>query len=234
MVDNFVLVAPRPMRIDSFSHRAPFSPSTRLLSPPIDPFSRAIRTDAEQTIEDETTPSSGRNTASPRLNLSSDALEEFLSILRPSLLSPSTPGIRARRNESVSSLLPIERPQTTRFHDGIRNKSPSFSSIASAADDENGLSLVTGFSPRSDSRSDMDTNEQLICNLWRIPGVLESPVSRTHTRNPFQRHPSYEKSFSGTINVRLSPCLLPLPPSPSPVPLNLSAPEATISDENQF
>ena len=66
MVDNFVLVAPRPMRIDSFSHRAPFSPSTRLLSPPIDPFSRAIRTDAEQTIEDETTPSSGRNTASPR------------------------------------------------------------------------------------------------------------------------------------------------------------------------
>lgn len=107
-----------------------------------------------------------------RLNLSSDALEEFLSILRPSLLSPSTPGIRARRNESVSSLLPIERPQTTRFHDGIRNKSPSFSSIASAADDENGLSLVTGSSPRSDSCSDMDTNEQLICNLWRIPGVL--------------------------------------------------------------
>ena len=41
-------------------------------------------------------------------------------------------------------------------------------------------------------------------------------MSRIHTRNPFQRHPSYEVTFLNGLSSPVSPRFLPLPPSPSP------------------
>ncbi|KAL5511681.1 hypothetical protein ACEPAH_4899 [Sanghuangporus vaninii] len=229
MSDNFVLVAPRPLRVDSFSQRASFSPVARILSPPVEARSRVKLPDGEsQPVDnsDDVPPSSGRNTASPRVNLSPEALEEFLSILRPSLFSPNSPTFRARRNESCSGLaFPLERPQTFRLREGSHSKSPSLSSAN--AEDRDNLNGTDGTHTTPDVRQSGD-NDHPLGNLWRIPGILESPVSRTHTRNPFQRHPSYDTALTGVFASHLSPSLLPLPPSPSPAPpLSLSPPADT-------
>lgn len=69
MSDNFVLVAPRPLRVDSLSQRASFSPVARILSPALEARSRAKLPDGEGQPgdnSDDAPPSSGRNTASPR------------------------------------------------------------------------------------------------------------------------------------------------------------------------
>jgi hypothetical protein len=74
--------------------------------------------------------------------------------------------------------------------------------------------------------------------IWRSGGLLSSPVSRTHTMNPFARRPSHENlalalshnsSFSQQNNTSTglqldlsphSPSQIPLPPSTSPPPLS--------------
>ncbi|EJD05793.1 uncharacterized protein FOMMEDRAFT_18035 [Fomitiporia mediterranea MF3/22] len=224
-MSDFVLVAPRPRRVNSLAQRASLPPVSRILSPPVEALSRLKLADGEgqpADNSDEAIPSSGRNTASPRLNLPSDALEEFLSILRPSLFSPSSPTFRARRHESGSGLaIPLERPQAIKPRDSSHTKSPSLNSVN--LEDGNATTAAGSISPAADVRQSGD-NDQFAGNLWRIPGILESPVSRTHTRNPFYRHPSYDTAFSGVLTSHLSPSLLPLPPSPSPAPLSLSPP----------
>ncbi|KAH8117306.1 hypothetical protein DFH11DRAFT_1574301 [Phellopilus nigrolimitatus] len=248
MSNNVVLVAPRPLRVTAAStaHRSSFSPSARLMSPPADAFTRIKLGDGDQLTqptEDDSFPSSGRSSASPRLNLPSDALEEFLSILRPSLFPPTSPNSRARRHDSGSALVvPIERPQAFGPRDGSHSKSPSVSSVT--AEDGNVVNVAS--TPSAEMRQYGD-NDHLVGSLWRIPGILgmldialkgvrlltligsESPVSRTHTRNPFQRHPSYEMAFSSVLTAHLSPSLLPLPPSPSPAPLSLTPPAVQLS-----
>ena len=50
-------------------------------------------------------------------------------------------------------------------------------------------------------------------SMNHLPNLfLASPISRMQTRNPFQRHPSYEMSSSPTPS--LSPIVDPLPLSP--------------------
>lgn len=69
-MSDFVLVAPRPRRFDPAAQRAFTSPVARMLSPPVDARARVKLTDGDSqpvdSTSDEVTPSSGRNTASPR------------------------------------------------------------------------------------------------------------------------------------------------------------------------
>lgn len=102
------------------------------------------------------------------LNLSSEALEEFLSILRPSLFTPASPTFRARRNESCSGLaVPLERPHTFRLREGSHNKSPSLSS--GTAEDRDTLPGADDASIAFDHRQGGDNDHP---RLWRIPGIL--------------------------------------------------------------
>ncbi|THH06750.1 hypothetical protein EW145_g3865 [Phellinidium pouzarii] len=221
-MSDVVLVAPRPLRLASLSasQRQPYSPIARIVSPPVDTLTRVKLVDGDQYSEDDISSPSGRTSTSPRLNLSSDALEEFLSILRPSFFMPSSPTFRALRHEPGSTLM-IERQQIFRPRDVSGSRSSPTGSVT--AEDVDVVNTSGSSTPAIDDRQYGD-NDQLVGNLWRIPGILESPVSRTNTRNPFQRHPSYERAFSSVLAAHLSPSLLPLPASPSPAPLSLSPP----------
>ncbi|KLO14163.1 hypothetical protein SCHPADRAFT_903475 [Schizopora paradoxa] len=207
MSDNVVLVAPRPRRV------GPFVSSQRqiahIVSPPLEAVPRKANTVEEDPSEKDSAPSSGRNTASPRINLSPDALEEFLSILRPSLFTPSSPGIR--RFGSGPTAFPYDRSQPFKPRDASQNKRASISSV-----EGDFPAIESSPSPGFDHLS--PEADQFSAKAWRMPGLLESPVSRTHTRNPFYRHPSYETSLQGVVATHLSPTLLPLPPSPPQTP----------------
>ncbi|CAK5279373.1 unnamed protein product [Mycena citricolor] len=113
--DNPVLVAPRPIRFNTLLAR------NRILSGP-DLFERArVSEDISDAADDRKTPaislsdsdkelSSPSARSSPR-SLPTEALEEFLSILRPSFFPPSSPVLLTRRHPAVSlPALHQERP----------------------------------------------------------------------------------------------------------------------------
>ena len=225
-----------------------------------------------------------------RLNLPSDALEEFLSILRPALFSPSSPTFRAsnRRHDSGSVVLSqshvdLRQPFRSRDSTQMQIKSPFAASASTDEDSLRALAIVRASSPGigTDAQSVAQTVPSLTpsassgsfdqqaaatapvpttpSTMWRTPQFTmprwlrsgaESPVSRTHTRNPFHRHPSYESaaiapppslSLGAAEAIQgqdqLSPSLLPLPPSPSlstaPVYLSPSAIPLETLDEEQ-
>jgi len=207
MSDNLVLVAPRPRRV------SPFVASQRqiaqIVSPPLEAAPRKSNAVEEDAPDKESAPSSGRSTASPRINLTPDALEEFLSILRPSLFAPSSPVIR--RFGAGPTGFPYERQQPFKPRDASQNKQASINSV-----DGDLPAIESSPSPVLDLAS--AEGDQFSAKAWRMSGFLESPVSRTHTRNPFYRHPSYETSLQGVVATHLSPTLLPLPLSPPPTP----------------
>lgn len=71
--------------------------------------------------------------------------------------------------------------------------------------------------------------EYLSTHICRF--LTASPVSRVHTRNPFQRHSSYDNAVAGFFHQRsastpsplgltLSPSIIPLP-SPTPDEMEL-------------
>lgn len=119
--DNPLLVAPRPVRLTAaYPH---FTRSLRIAPPPdrpsdeaenIDDSKHASRIQSVQPPDKD--PSSPR--ASPRCvppsrrhiytqfshrsSLPSEALEEFLSILRPAIFPPSSPVLRSRRNGALA------------------------------------------------------------------------------------------------------------------------------------
>lgn len=166
-----------------------------------------------------------------RLNLSSDVLEEFLSILRPSLLmSPSSPTFRPRRQGSASAFaMPFERPFTFMPWDKTHNENYSVASITSDGFDGAVQALYNDVSSQQDVYSRipgvLGTSDRYLLTQSSPHSFQESPVSRTHTRNPFQRHPTYDMITPNTFVNNISPTLLPLPPSPPPAPLRLDSPE---------
>lgn len=122
-------------------------------------------------------------------------------------------------------------------------------------EDVEGKDLTDESGYLADVRSCND-NDYSGVGLCRIPGLLgaqrqkmftvlqfppirasiaESPVSRMHTRNPFQRHPSYEVAFTNTNESasQLSPALLPLPASPPPTPPSLSLADVSFNDSEE-
>ncbi|CAL1704358.1 unnamed protein product [Somion occarium] len=196
--DNIVLVAPRPVRLATSTYTQ-FHPSI---------VHRPQPRSSEYVDEELRSDQSDREPASPRLsprsNLSSEALEEFLSILRPSttlLFPPTSPILRATKASVANAYFPYRRTPCS--------VSPSIPA--------EGLGLT------APDEIDKENDSQPFRYFGK--GPLASPVARHLTRNPFQRHASYESTVTtyistgakspSPVNASLSPAAIPLP-SPGP------------------
>jgi len=183
-----------------------------------------------------------------RLALPADALEEFLSILRSSGPISVSPTIRSHRH--APSTLPSFIYERTHPYVNSYTKRSSITSVTSDGPDLDLHAPVIAlpsasiqFTPKDDSDLDdltsMRTSPFGILGInsldYCISAVLflpyssittpESPISRSHTRNPFHRHPSYEKAYvnifpqvptiqspaSSSIPTCVSPASIPLP-----------------------
>ncbi|KDR81466.1 hypothetical protein GALMADRAFT_239415 [Galerina marginata CBS 339.88] len=121
--------------------------------------------------------------ASSRSALPSEALEEFLSILTPSFL---------------------HKPRSLTF---LPDRNISLRPVQHRIDHDSRDDLQQPESPKSDSKpAQVDSDAR-----WFSSVFLSSPVSRTHTRNPFQRH---HEPRSPPVSP-LTPAAVPLP-SPTP------------------
>jgi len=234
--ENPLLVAPRPVRLTSapstnFLYR---SRPVRLVSAPVEPSDRTKTADDAAVDEVKSSvvselPEAERPSPrlSPRSNLPSEALEEFLSILRPSFFPPSPPRARRAGTTSVPS---FPYPYKSRGRIEFVQQKSDHPSLFGVEEVERARSTQLSRSASSSSDSDRDPDEgdgiashdfDSLPMRWFSSNNLSSPVSRMHTRNPWQRHPSYEIAFTGLIpSSRSSPSALsPVPLSPSTVPL---------------
>ncbi|KAK0445536.1 uncharacterized protein ARMOST_07917 [Armillaria ostoyae] len=184
---NPVLVAPRPVRLAtaSFSNFI-VRPASRVEE--INKLSSAASSDSRELS------SSPSLRSSPRSALSTEALEEFLSILRPSLslFPPHSPVLRT----------------TTAF---------ALKAIAQASDSDSAAD--TG-SEAVSVGLEMEDELNFRQYQWFSNAILSSPISRTNTRNPFQRQRQLAITPSPTVvnSLQLSPAAIPLPlPTPDEV-----------------
>ncbi|KAJ7929243.1 hypothetical protein B0H13DRAFT_1964470 [Mycena leptocephala] len=208
--DNPVLVAPRPVRLNTL-----FTRSRTLPSGP-DLLERVRFTDENSDIDERKLDSSDKDIqsqrSSPRSGLPTEALEEFLSILRPSFFPPSSPVLLTRRQGAVS--LPTfqhERSYSLKGRGLLQQKNDVVEELEVSRSTQPSRNTQT---PDTES-DDFDSNTLPI--RWFASNVLSSPISRMHTRNPFQRHSSYPGPVSpGPVSpIALSPAAIPLPlPTP--------------------
>ncbi|KAJ7168241.1 hypothetical protein C8R43DRAFT_983678 [Mycena crocata] len=212
--DNPVLVAPRPVRLNTLLTRS------RMLSGP-DHLERVRFADENSDIDDRKIQESSdkdmsSQRSSPRSPLPTEALEEFLSILRPSFFPPPSPVLLTRRQGAVS--LPTfqhERSYSLKGrgllqHDLVDELVVSRSTQPSRNTHTPSEALAEG--------DEFDGNTLPV--RWFASNVLSSPISRMHTRNPFQRHSSYPGPVSpGPVSpITLSPAAIPLPlPTPDEI-----------------
>jgi len=219
-----ILVAPRPVRIASdpgtafvFRSNTPF----RLVSAVADRLER-VKINGDLDSDDQKSPAFvdtasdrdlGSPRSSPRSSLTSEALEEFLSILKPSyFFPPSSPILRTRRNGASLPTYPYQYKARV-----INSRSDSISFV----DDsdrvrQNSSSRSPEFIMDRDNGSgdyERHTSDGL---RWFTSGALSSPISRMQTRNPFS---SYDTAgllpSNQTTPSPLSPAAVPLP-SPTP------------------
>ncbi|KAH9998163.1 hypothetical protein BJV74DRAFT_825791 [Russula compacta] len=202
--DNITLVAPRPVRLSNFSSNfsihlpSPHRQHTlRIASAPTDPVDRLFSADSPLDDDallhldpDSKSPKASPR-ASPRSSLPSEALEEFLSILRPSLFPPRSPILRPLRYP-VSSIHDRTLTLPSKPLGGIDN--------LSILPREDSRTPVKQLGAPLSSRPPLSENEENEVRSETPPrffgsGPLASPISRIHTRNPFQRHASYETSL---------------------------------------
>jgi hypothetical protein len=210
-----ILVAPRPVRIASepgvgYSRRC--NTPLRLVSTVADQLER-VKISGDMDFEERNDSASpekelGSPRSSPRSSLPSEALEEFLSILKPSsFFPPSSPILRARRNTGSLPCFPI--PYRARV---LHSRGDSITLVEEA---DRSQSYTPMKSPeflfaRDEISSDHERYSS-DSSRWYGSGALSSPINRLHTRNPFQRQ-TYETSV---ILSTPSPASVPLP-SPTP------------------
>ncbi|KZS99135.1 hypothetical protein SISNIDRAFT_545951 [Sistotremastrum niveocremeum HHB9708] len=206
------LVAPRPVRI-SFPFPNIHRPvPTKFVSP-----SDNFRIKLEQDESDD--PPRSPTTLPP------ETLEEFLSILRPSLVSAP---LSSYRHYTTSPVLRAHRSRHS------LHTIPSFPSIRSVQDGSP-ISVDSSLSTRAvGDASEGEQDDSLLRTetpsfQWRPGSVLASPISRSHTMNPFPRHRAFEARAADVElpnsprhlllaldSTPISPRLIPLPPSPAP------------------
>ncbi|KAF8226881.1 hypothetical protein L208DRAFT_1424918 [Tricholoma matsutake] len=208
-----VLVAPRPVRLASgqyTTYNRPHHERARIVdTSSIDDFKVALFSDSPPD-KDLSSPRS-----SPRSALPSEALEEFLSILRPSFFPPTSPVLRTRRQG-------VSLPTLHRERSFYRNRG-RLEVLPKKSDDREELDISrstqpsrNAYSSTPDTFNDVDglaeTDNDSPPVRWFKANVLSSPISRTHTRNPFLRHPSNQSPRNISP---LSPAAIPLPlPTP--------------------
>ncbi|KAF9532323.1 hypothetical protein CPB83DRAFT_847649 [Crepidotus variabilis] len=192
--DRPIVIAPRPVRLASslFARRQDATDFS---------FIADIR-------RDSTSPDSApdRHSARPPSSsaLPSEALDEFLSILRPSFM-------RKPRPVPFPAFLNPDRPLALRSFPRVESSpDPSCavnnSSPVNVPDDH----LLTPSPSQTDDikfvQPDISDARQ-----WFSSTLLSSPISRFHTRNPFPR----QVEDSPAPMTPLSPASIPLP-APSP------------------
>lgn len=227
--DNIVLVAPRPVRLAApapfaqyhhsaatILHRPQAINTVRFLSPSADAFDRLKLGDdpVDEDHRSEPHAPSERDRsvsprASPRATLPSEAVEEFLSILRPSsFLFPPTSPILRPSNGASHGFFPYRRP-------GSCSLSPVMSN--------EGLGITF-----MDQTDNVSKDGDSVAYPFKIIGTahLSSPVARAHTRNPFPRQAAYENPVAAFIRAHsVSPSPTSAALSPSAVPLPLPTPD---------
>ncbi|KXN90532.1 hypothetical protein AN958_04204 [Leucoagaricus sp. SymC.cos] len=216
--ENPVLVAPRPVRIAaSAPHHTLFSRPhpVRLLSPSVE---RIVERSPD--IDDSRPSADSSPRASPRSALPSEALEEFLSILRPSM-SIFPPNSPRRRGANTLPTWHYERPTfnlkpRARIEAApTKSEADDLDTARSTQSSRNALSPApTATTPDNAGTPDLDVfaEGEGSSFRWFSSGVLSSPISRMHTRNPFLRHVAAQ---SPTPALPLSPAAIPLP-TPTP------------------
>ncbi|KAK7060256.1 hypothetical protein VNI00_001021 [Paramarasmius palmivorus] len=161
-------------------------------------------------------PPSEREVSSPRAasrsTLPSEALEEFLSILKPGIFPPRSP-VRSRRQISIPSLQSYAYRGRSRI-EGIPATPGNGDELEIVRSNQSSRNTRT-----PESVDGLDGVDFQILDLedtsfrWFTSNMLSSPVSRSNTRNPFQRYlqsPVTVSPFSS-----LSPAAIPLPlPTP--------------------
>ncbi|KAF9263678.1 hypothetical protein L218DRAFT_864672, partial [Marasmius fiardii PR-910] len=157
-----------------------------------------------------------------RSPLPSEALEEFLSILKPGLpgfFPPRSP-IRSRRQVSLPTL-PVYPNRARARLEGPGSGLEELEVIRSTQ------SSRTDRTP--DSTDGLDGVDIQVLEIddrhspfrWFSSSVLSSPVSRSNTRNPFQRHAATYTVVHGQSPSAsaVSPFYGSLSPSAIPLPL---------------
>lgn len=221
--DNPLLVAPRPVRVTPVHPLAPRPVHLRLSSVAHDADRLVIQEDNENVETPPRIPSTDKepcsSRASPLSSLPSEALEEFLSILRPAIFSPTSPVLRPRRNGAAPF--------------GVQFRSRTKLDIAQSrgehhpADDNDLEKRTPTCSPEPFSETfagNWDNHYAEMTSRWHAQ-VLASPVSRMHTRNPFPRYATQDVTLTGIVPSRPSPTTLSTPVSPATVPLPLPTPD---------
>lgn len=237
MNDNPVLIAPRPVRVISGLVTRPHP--VRFVSAPVEQFDRVKITD-ESDIDDLklgvfTDSTSDRDLSSPRASsrssLPSEALEEFLSILRPSFFPPTSPILRARRQGATSlTTFPYDRPYPSKGRrlELVQQKYEANNLHGVEEVDRSSQPSRNSCTPEHPSDQDdggaveFDIYDSDLRPRWFTSNTHSSPISRLHTRNPFQRHPSYEIALAGLLPSSPSPL------SPAAIPLPLPTPDEMI------
>ncbi|KAL0572244.1 hypothetical protein V5O48_009726 [Marasmius crinis-equi] len=203
-----ILVAPRPVRIapggggGAFANNNAYSfmrpaQHVRLVSAPVAEHTQSqIDEGLEETLSTR---------SSPRSPLPSEALEEFLSILKPSLpafFPPRSPvTVRSRRQVSLPQITYNEKEATRNVDMSASAKTP----------ESDGVEVDFQVLEIDDSNSASPSFR------WFTSSVLSSPISRSNTRNPFQRHasPLYQRQSPANpqalVCPSLSPAAIPLP-----------------------
>lgn len=236
-MEDLCIAAPRPLRLFTpiaVVHR----PRPRIISAPVEAFARFSLSDDPNddlrptTSSPQSNPSPSHSPAAyndpttgtshvvydssnTRLALPEETLEEFFAILRPPAFSP--PLRIPRRHHPTNASWAYERPHPYR----VGRKSTSTSSTTTTTDDTDRKSR-RGLGKLSRDRSEADTPittaiEDHHPSDW-LNFEFGSPISRTHTRNPLPRHPSYEALTSNLLfSAQFSP---PLRPSNNPVELH--------------
>ncbi|KAF7311560.1 hypothetical protein MKEN_01058500 [Mycena kentingensis (nom. inval.)] len=187
-----VLVAPRPVRFAN----SLITTRNRILQEP-ERAKSAASDENNPAVDplDKDIPPSQRS--SPRSGLPSEALEEFLSILRPAFFPPPSPVLFTRRPGSVTLPFTLKGRglfQSDLVGDGDVSRSPQPTCTPDNIEEE------------------LEANILPIPARWFTSNVLSSPISRMHTRNPLSRH---ILSPSPISPIALSPAAVPLPlPTP--------------------
>ncbi|KAL4065392.1 hypothetical protein V8B97DRAFT_1951212 [Scleroderma yunnanense] len=232
VTDNPVLVAPRPVRVTPVYPHISRSSHLRLASVAHD-TERLVIPEENENIEEHKSPSRIPSTdkepcssrASPLSSLPSEALEEFLSILRPTIFQPTSPILRSRRNAAVS--LPafgVQLRSRTKL-DVTPSKGDHCS--VNLADDNDTAKHTPTCSPEpfnENFTANWDSPCSELTSRWHAQ-VLASPVSRMHTRNPFPRYASQDVMLTGFVPSHPSPTMSSAPVSPAAVPLPLPSPD---------
>ncbi|KAG9318275.1 hypothetical protein JVU11DRAFT_359 [Chiua virens] len=215
--DNPLLVAPRPVRLTTFTRSLKIAPPPSDDPENLDEYKYAPRIQSVQPQDKD--PSSPR--ASPRSSLPSEALEEFLSILRPAIFPLSSPVLRPRRNGAIT--IPFAHKAKSKIDSAFPKSDQSNISLSDEADH---LRQTPTCSPEPISEhlaGNWDIFGPEIASRWHAQ-VLASPISRMQTRNPFPRHAAHDITLSP---IRSSPTMASTPVSPATIPLPAPSPNET-------